>query len=143
MSLFIEKSPVAFIIITVVLGGGISFLAGRALARGWKPFWMVVGYMLLLGLFVRFLHWGLFLGATFPEWRAAQGELLSLHYYITDTLVLIAAACLSYRLERTRQMTAQYRWLYERTSPLTWRAVSGKAAGNVYPIGGQNGEKRR
>jgi hypothetical protein len=72
--------------------------------------------MLLLGLFVRFLHWGLFL----DNWRHLKGDLLSLHYYITDTTVLIAAASLGYRLRRTRQMTRQYRWLYRQTSPFTW-----------------------
>lgn len=120
MSLIIEKSPWAFLLITVLLGGGAAFLAGRALARAWRPFWLAALYMLLLGLAVRFLHWGLFLDATFPSWRGAQGSLFSLHYYAVDTIVLIAAAALSYRLQRTRQMTRQYGWLYKRTSPLTW-----------------------
>jgi hypothetical protein len=35
--------------------------------------------------------------------------------------VLLAGACLGFRLMRTKQMVTQYRWLYERTSPLTWR----------------------
>lgn len=128
MSLFIEKSPLAFLLITVLLGGGVAFVTGRALARGWKPVWMVPAYMLLLGLFVRFLHWGLFLDATFPSWRAAQGELLSLQYYLSHTAVLLAAALLGFQLERTRQMTTQYRWLYRRTSPFTWQAVGNDGA---------------
>jgi hypothetical protein len=105
----------------VLLGGGAAFLTGRALASGWKSFGRVVAYMLLLGLAVRFLHWGLFQNATYESWRNMQGSLLSLHYYAADTLVLILAAWLGYRLERARQMATQYGWIYERTSPLTWR----------------------
>lgn len=121
MSLLIEKSYPAFLLVTLFLGGGAAFLTGRALARSWKTFGRVLVYMLLLGLAVRFLHWGLFMDATYESWRALQGSLFSLHYYITDTLVLIAFAALGYRLERARQMSSQYGWLYERTSPLTWR----------------------
>jgi hypothetical protein len=121
MSLIAEKSFAAFFIITVVLGGGAAFLAGRALARSWKPFARVAFYMLLLGMAVRFLHWGLFLDATYASWRDVQGTLLSPYYYAVDTLVLIAMAALGYRLERARQMATQYGWIYERTSPLTWR----------------------
>lgn len=121
MSLIIEKSPSAFFLITVLLGGGAAFLAGRALARTWKSFARVVLYMLFLGLAVRFLHWGLFMDATYASWRDMQGNLFSLHYYLVDTLVLIGMAALGYRLERARQMTSQYGWIYERTSPLSWR----------------------
>jgi hypothetical protein len=121
MGLIVETSYAAFILVTVVLGGGAAFLTGRALARGWKSFGRLVLYMLLLAAAVRFLHWGLFLNATFESWRNMQGSLLSLHYYLIDSIVLIAAAALGFRLERARQMATQYGWLYERTSPLTWR----------------------
>ena len=40
---------------------------------------MPVLYMIPLGLALRFFHYALF-----------NGELLSLHYFVTDTLVLIA-----------------------------------------------------
>ncbi len=70
---------------------------------------------------MRFLHWGLFLDATLESWRAVQGTLLSLHYYLVDTAVLIAAGALGYRLQRAEQMTTQYGWIYERTGPLSWR----------------------
>lgn len=121
MDLIIEKSFAAFFIVTVVLGGGAAFFAGRALARSWRPFGRVMFYMLFLGAAVRFLHWGLFLDATLQSWRDMQGTLFSPHYYAVDTLVLMCAAALGYRLERARQMTSQYRWIYERTGPLTWR----------------------
>ncbi len=113
MSLFVEDSPWIFLIMTVVIGGGAAFLAGRALAGKWRPIWMPVAYMLLLGLALRFLHHALF-----------HGNLFSLHYYVTDTLVLIAAALLGYRLTRARQMASQYPWLYERTGPFSWREKS-------------------
>jgi hypothetical protein len=119
-SLFVEKSVWAFLFVTVVLGGGGAFLAGQAMARTWKPFWRAAVYMLLLTAAVRFLHWGLFMDATLQSWREAQGSLLSAHYYLSDAFVLIAAAGLGWRMERTRQMTRQYGWLYRRTSPLTW-----------------------
>lgn len=121
MSLIAEESFAAFLLITVFLGGGAAFLAGRALARSWKPFGRVVIYMLLLGAAVRFLHWGLFMDATYASWRDMRGTLISPYYYLVDTLVLIGMAALGYRLERARQMTTQYGWIYERTSPFTWR----------------------
>jgi hypothetical protein len=121
MSLIAEKSFAAFFLITIVLGGGAAFMSGRALARSWKPFARVAVYMLLLGMAVRFLHWGLFSDATYASWREMQGTLLSPHYYLVDTVILIGMAALGYRLERARQMTSQYGWIYKRTSPLGWR----------------------
>jgi hypothetical protein len=110
LSLFIENSPGVFLFLTVILGGGAAFQAGRAMAGKWRAVWLTAFYMVLLGCAVRFLHFALF-----------EGELLSLHYFITDTLVLILAAMLGYRLTRVRQMTSQYPWLYERSGPLSWR----------------------
>jgi hypothetical protein len=121
MGLIVEKSWVAFLIVTVILGGGAAFLTGRALARSWKSFTRVAIYMLLLGLAVRFLHWGLFLNATYASWRALQGSLFSPYYYLVDTVLLIALAALGFRFERARQMASQYGWIYERTGPLTWK----------------------
>jgi hypothetical protein len=110
MSLFIETSPWVFFILTVIIGGGAAYLAGRALAAKWRPLWQPLFYMLLLGLGVRFLQYALF-----------GGNLLSVHYYLTDTAVLLAAALLGYRLTRVRQMVTQYSWLYERAGPFAWR----------------------
>lgn len=121
MSLLVETSYTAFFLVTVVLGGGAAFLTGRALARSWKSFTRVALYMLLLAVAVRFLHWGLFQDATYESWRDMKGSLFSLQYYLADTLILMLAAMLGFRLERARQMASQYGWLYERTSPLTWR----------------------
>lgn len=111
MSLFVEDDPWIFIIMTVIIGGGAAFLAGRALASKWRPWAMAAFYMIPLGLALRFFHYALF-----------NGNLLSLHYFITDTLVLVAATSLGYRLTRVGQMVNQYPWLYERASPFSWRS---------------------
>jgi hypothetical protein len=99
-----------FLVLTVIVGGGAAFLAGRGLARAWKPFWRVFFYIALLAAAVRFFHYALF-----------NGELLSIYYYLVAYAVLIVAGSFGYRSMRTTQMVTQYRWLYERTSPLTWR----------------------
>ena len=105
-----DDSLRVFLILTVVIGGGAAFLAGRGLARSWKPFWRVYFYMALLAAAVRFFHYALF-----------DGNLLSLYYYLVTYAVMLAAGVLGFRAMRTTQMVTQYRWLYERTSPLTWR----------------------
>jgi hypothetical protein len=99
-----------FFFLTVVFGGGAAFLAGRALAQKWRPFWQAIFYMLLLGMAVRFFHYALF-----------EEPLLSPYYFTVDCIVLIGCALLGYRLKRASQMTTQYRWIYERTGPFTWR----------------------
>jgi uncharacterized protein DUF6867 len=110
MSLFVEDSFSVFLVLTVIIGGGAAFMAGRALASKWRPLWMPVVYMLPLGAALRFFHYALF-----------EGNLLSVHYFITDTVVLIAASLLGYQLTRVRQMVNQYPWLYERSGPFNWR----------------------
>ena len=107
---FIEDSPWIFLIMTVIIGGGAAFMAGRGLASKWRPVWMAVAYMIPMGLALRFFHYALF-----------EGNLLSLRFFITDTLVLVASALLGYRLTQVTQMVSQYPWLYERAGPLAWR----------------------
>ena len=110
MSLLSDDGPWVFLVLTVILGGGAAFLSGRGLARSWKPFGRVFFYMALLAAAVRFFHYALF-----------NGTLLSLPYYLVAYGILLMGASLGYRAMRTTQMVTQYRWLYERTSPLTWR----------------------
>jgi hypothetical protein len=105
-----DDGPWIFLVLTIVVGGAGAFLAGRGLARGWKPFWRAFFYMALLAGAVRFFHYALF-----------EGTLISLYYYLVTYAILVLAACLGFRAMRTTQMVTQYRWLYERTSPLTWR----------------------
>ena len=111
MSLFIEDSPWIFLIMTVIIGGGAAFMSGRGLASKWRPVWMAVAYMIPMGLALRFFHYALF-----------EGNLLSLRFFMTDTLVLVAGTLLGYRLTRVQQMVSQYPWLYERAGPLAWRS---------------------
>jgi hypothetical protein len=111
MSLFVEDSPWIFLIMTVIIGGGLAYLSGRGLARKWRPVWIAVAYMVPLGAALRFFHFALF-----------EGSLLSVHYFVTDTLVLVAGALLGYRLTRVDQMISQYPWLYERAGPLAWKS---------------------
>ena len=110
MSWLSDDSLGVFLVLTVIIGGGAAFLAGRGLARSWKPFWRVFFYMALLAAAIRFFQYALF-----------DGNLLSPYYYLVTYVVLLAASCLGFRAMRTAQMVTQYRWLYERTSPLTWR----------------------
>ncbi len=121
MGVIYEKSLWAFLFITVIAGGGAAYMIGRAAAKGWSSFRQVIVQVLALAAAVRFLHWGLFVGATFESWREAQGSLLSLHYYLVDTAVLLLFAALGFRRQRTIQMTRQYGWLTVQRTPLSWR----------------------
>jgi hypothetical protein len=98
------------IVITVVLGGGSAWMAGRAIARTWRPFWHVPATAAALGLAVRFVHFALF-----------EAPLLVPAAYAADTAFLAIVATLAWRLARARQMTRQYFWLYEARGPLSWR----------------------
>jgi hypothetical protein len=110
VTLLSDDGPRIFLVLTVIIGGSGAFLAGRGLALGWRPFWRVFVYMALLAAAVRFFHYALF-----------DGNLFSLYYYLVAFVLLLAIASLGFRYMRTTQMVTQYRWLYERTSPLTWR----------------------
>ena len=110
MFLFVEGKFWVFVLLTVVLGGGAAFLAGRALAKDWRPVGQLVLFMIPLGAGVRFLHFALF-----------QQPLFSLTHFTTTTLILISFAFLGYRLKRVSQMVTQYPWLYERSGALSWR----------------------
>jgi hypothetical protein len=112
--LYEEPSFFLFALITCVLGGWAAWMTGRAMAATWRPYWQALGYALLLAALVRFIHFALF-----------GGTLLTLHYYLVDLVVLVGFLSASFRLTRARQMTTQYRWLYERAGPFGWRAKQG------------------
>ena len=109
--LYAAESLLQIALVTGVLGGGAAFLAGRAIAQTWRPFWSVVVYMAMLGAAVRFVHFALF-----------EGTLLSPASYLADTLYLVIMGSVAWRMTRAAQMATQYYWLYERTGPLTWRS---------------------
>jgi hypothetical protein len=98
-----------FLLVTVFLGGGAAWLAGRAIASTWRPWWHVLGYMLILGASVRFMHFALF-----------EGTLLSPHYYAVDTVVCLIFGFLGFHMTRVTQMTTQYGWINERKGFLRW-----------------------
>ena len=108
--LYEESSFFLFALVTCVLGGWAAWMTGRAMAATWKPWWQCALYLLLLAGVVRFFHFALF-----------EGTLLSLHYYVVDAVVILAIGLVGFRYRRTRQMTTQYHWLYERNGPLSWR----------------------
>jgi len=108
--IFEERSIWLFLLVTCLMGGWAAWMTGRAVARTWGSVAHCVVYLLVLGFAVRFIHFALF-----------NGTLLSLHYYVVDTIVIMVIGLAGYRYHRTRQMTTQYRWLYERTGPFTWR----------------------
>ncbi len=110
VGLLSDTGPWVFLILTVLIGGAGAFLSGRGLARAWKPFWRIFAYTALLAAAVRFFNYALF-----------KGELLSPYYYLVAYVIFVAAASLGFRMTRTTQMVRQYRWLYQRTSPLSWR----------------------
>jgi len=105
-----EISFFTFALVTLLMGGWAAWMTGRAMAITWRPFAALLFYLLLLTGAVRFIHFALF-----------EGTLLTLHYYLVDAVVLLAVGATGFRYYRARQMTSQYRWLYERTGPLTWR----------------------
>jgi small-conductance mechanosensitive channel len=113
MSLLCENSPWVFLLVTIFVGGGAAWMAGRGIALTWRPTKQIVLYMILLAAFVRFLHFALY-----------EGTLLSLHYYLVDLAAMLIICYLGHRYTRTIQMTSQYHWLYEKTSPFSWREKS-------------------
>src|SRR3981189_358035 len=92
-----EQSLGVFLLVTVAMGGGAAWLAGRAIAATWRPWLHVAGYMLILGAAVRFIHFALF-----------EGTLLSPQFYAVDTLVCLIFGYLGFRVTRVAQMTTQY-----------------------------------
>jgi uncharacterized protein DUF6867 len=105
-----EGSLAIFVFLSVALGGGAAWLAGRRAALNWQPWWLVVVYMVILGAAVRFIHFALF-----------ASRLLSLHYYLVDTAVCLLFALVSFRIMRVRQMVTRYDWINEHAGVFRWR----------------------
>jgi small-conductance mechanosensitive channel len=107
--LYEEKSIWLFLLVTLILGGWLAVMTGRACAQTWRGIPETIAYLLILGAGVRFAHFALF-----------EGTLLSLRYYLVDTVIVTAIGLVSFRATRAAQMAHQYWWLYQRTGPLTW-----------------------
>ncbi|WP_181707553.1 DUF6867 family protein [Chthonobacter rhizosphaerae] len=108
--LYEEPNIFLFALVTLVLGGWAAWMTGRACALTWRTATTVFLYVLVLGMAVRFIHFALF-----------HGTLLSLHYYLVDTIILQVIAFAGYRFNLTRQMVRQYYWLYESSGPFSWK----------------------
>jgi small-conductance mechanosensitive channel len=108
--LYEEDSFGVFLLVTVVLGGGAAWLAGRAIAATWRPWWHVAFYMLILAVAVRFLHFALF-----------EATLLTLHYYLVDLAACLVFGFLGFRMTRSSQMVTQYGWINARAGAFSWR----------------------
>lgn len=109
-NLYAPESVYQILFITVVLGGGCAFLAGRAIAETWRPVWHVFASMILFAAAIRFLHFALF-----------GGKLLAPVPYAIDAVFVIIVALTAYRRTRALQMTQQYYWLYVADGPFGWK----------------------
>jgi hypothetical protein len=109
--LYEEASIWQFFFVTCLLGGWAAWMTGRACAQTWRPLSSLLIYLLFLGVAVRFIHHALF-----------EGTMFTFQFYLVDTVILIIIGFIGYRYTRTSQMVTQYHWLYERVSPLSWKA---------------------
>lgn len=100
MGLLWDNSLIAFLVVTCFLGGGGAFMTGRALALGWKPYPLLIFYCFLLALVARFLHFALY-----------DGMLLSAYYFLVNLVIIVAIGLIGFRVQRSKQMARQYRWL--------------------------------
>lgn len=100
-----------FVLVTLIMGGAAAIAAGRAVADSWSHPNIVALYAALLAAAVRFIQYAVF-----------NQPLLSLPTYLIDVAVLLFVADLAFRHRRTTQMVRQYPWVYEKTSPVTWRS---------------------
>lgn len=105
----VEVSTGDFMLVTLFLGGGAAWLTGRAVAKGWNPYWQVVVYSALLTAAVRFCHFALF-----------HGTLRAYDYYLLELVLLTSIATLGFRAVRKAQMIRRYDWLFAPAGPLAW-----------------------
>jgi len=87
----------AFVLVTIVLGGGAAWLTGRAIALTWRPWWQLVFYSLMLAAAERFFNFALF-----------DGTLPSTYYYALGSLLTLTFGFVGLRITRSRQMQRQY-----------------------------------
>ncbi len=108
--LYEEASFFSFVFVTLILGGGTAWMTGRACAITWRPVYVCVFYLLLVGFGVRFIHFSVF-----------EAHLLTLQYYLVDAAFCLAFGLAGYRYTRANQMVTQYYWLYEKSGLIGWR----------------------
>jgi hypothetical protein len=98
-------------IVFLVLCMAAAWMSGRSIASDWKPLWNLALGVIGLGFGARFLHYALY-----------EAQFLSLGRFLLDTALLGVVAYIGYLFTRTNQMTRQYHWLYEKASPISWKA---------------------
>lgn len=108
--LYEEASFFSFVLVTVVMGGVVAWMTGRACAVTWRPYGVLVFYLLLVAIAVRFIHFSIF-----------SAHLLSVQYYIVDAVYCLIVGSLGFRFTRANQMVRQYYWLYEKSGPIAWK----------------------
>ncbi len=110
----LETPLIGFIVVTVFLAFGASWMMGQALASTWRPIWQPFLYGGLLGLADRFLNFALF-----------EGRLLSPSGFLINSVLIILVALIAYRMTQARMMVRQYPWLYARAGLFGWREIGG------------------
>jgi hypothetical protein len=105
-----SESIAQVLLITLVLGGGCAWLAGRAIAATWQRIWVAIAAAFPIAAAVRFVHFALF-----------DETLLAPKSYLLEAAIMLAVICLSFQRTRALQMVRQYYWLYEPNGPLGWR----------------------
>ncbi|WP_377290438.1 DUF6867 family protein [Rhizobium sp. SG2393] len=106
-----EPSILQFFFITIIMGGWTAWRTGKSVAEAWQGTTTLLIYTLLLGVAIRFIHHALF-----------NGTMFSLQFYVVDTVILLLFAVAGFRFYRTKQMTNNYYWLYEKASPFSWKS---------------------
>ncbi|CAM5352975.1 hypothetical protein AFEL58S_01271 [Afipia felis] len=109
-TLYVNEAWWQSVILTLVLGGGGAWLAGRAIARTWRGIHVAVLAAIPMAMAVRFVHFALF-----------EEPLLSPLPWLVEAAILLAVICLAFQHTRARQMVRQYYWLYELRGPLGWK----------------------
>ncbi len=110
LGILYEDNFVNFLIVTVILGGAAAWMTGRACALTWRPYTVLIVYLVILAAAVRFIHFA-----------PLEGTLLSAHYYLVDLVVVLIIGFLGYRHTRMLQMTSRYAWLFKPAGPLAWK----------------------
>lgn len=96
--------------VAFVVAGFAAWMTGAAVASTWKPVFQVVAYCILLAFACRFLIFALY-----------EGKLLSLSGIVIDAAILNTYGLIAFRISRVKTMVNQYPWLYERTSPWSYK----------------------
>ena len=108
MTFFWEVSLFEFILVTVIIGGGMAYMIGRSTALTWNGWGLVAFYVLLLTAAVRFIHFSLFDGTFFLPLDTVG---TALHYGAVDYVVLFVLAAIGRLRTRAEQTARQYRFL--------------------------------